>query len=321
MHEREYLGHEDVAAFSSFLRDVAIAGCPAISFKVGAGKHRRQVTTLLEALEGHSWRGQRFEAIFAKDEAMRREMHAALEHCERAEGSLERRLAELELLFVSTKTLSLDQVYEGAFPFLIHQAETGLLSTNLRLAAALIDGAAEEVSAFDDKPYRSDCAMTKVYAVINQRTLAYDDRLGAALGLLCRRHLEREGERRLPDRLAFMVGDQDNSHRNPSGNGFRFGDKRPGREHARWNIRANWIITRVVEDPAVVAVMGGTRLERIRRLEAALFMLGDDVHDQPRLRVQPRVQAMATTKAQAGPLRAPWRARAAPGVNGSESSS
>ena len=310
MHEREYLGNEDVAAFSDFLRDVTIAGCPAFSVRTGAGSQRRQVGSLLEALEAYSWRGQSFVVVDAKIKAIRREMHAALEQCAAADGRADRRLAELELLFVSTKALSLGRVYEGAFPFLIHQAETGVLSENLRLAAALIDGETEAIDAFDDKPYRSDCAMTKVYAVMNRRTVVYDDRLGAALGLLCRMHLEREGRRTLPELLAFMVGDLGNPRRDPSRNGLSFCDKRSGREHARWNIRANWIISQVASDPVVTRVLGGQLRERIRGLEAALFMVGDDVRDQPQvpLRTQRRIAASAA--------QAPRRLRSVPKVSG-----
>ena len=291
MQEQEYLGDGDVRAFTSFVGSLIVTGCPALSLRAGSGRHRRHVGTLLEAQEAYCWRGECFAAISAKVEAMRREMQVALARCRCPANAAERRLAELELLFVSTKALSLGGVYEGAFPFLIHQAETGVLSQNLCGAAALIDGPAEDVGAFDDKPYRSDCGMTKVYAVMNRRTVVYDDRLGAALGLLCRMHLERERRSGVPELLAFMVGDRGDALRDPSRYGFRFTDKQPGREHARWNIRANWIISHVANDPAVMLAMGGHLRQRIRRIEAALFMIGDDVEDQPRALVSPPARA------------------------------
>jgi len=306
MYEQDYLGDADVAAFAAFLRGLIIDGYPAMLLRVGARSHRTDVKTLPQALEAYRWSGECFEVINGKIREMQREMRAALHRCEQADDRADCRLAELELLFVSTKTLSLGRVYEGAFPFLIHQAETGVLSKNLRVAAALIDGAVEEVDAFDDKPFRSDCAMTKVYAVMNRRTVVYDDRMGAALGLLCRKHLERARRRCVPDSLAFMVGDHGDDRRDPSRNGFRFRDKQSGREHARWNIRANWIISDVAADPAVALAMGGDFRERIRRIEAALFMIGEDVQDQPR--------ALASS-----PMRAPRRLEPVPTATGGKS--
>ena len=291
MDEQEYLGAAAVAEFTSFLRGLVFEGYPGLAIKVGTGRSRQAVSTLLEAVEAYSWRGESFAAVNIKVEAMRREMQTALAQCSSAEGRAERRLAELELLFVSTKTLSWGGAYEGAFGFLIHQAETGVLSQNLRRAAALIDGNVENVCSFDDAPFRSDCGMTKVYAAMNRRTVVYDDRLGAALALLCRTHLAQSGRPSVPGLLAFMAGEKGDLQRNPSTGGFVFGEKQAGREHARWNIRANWIVSRVAADETVAAALGGHHRDRMRRIEAALFMIGDDVHDQPHAVANPPARA------------------------------
>ncbi|HEX7038468.1 MAG TPA: hypothetical protein VF210_22075 [Pseudomonadales bacterium] len=280
MQEHEYLADPDVDAFVRFLRDLTVDGCPGIALRVGA--ERRAVNRLADAVDAYSWQDEPFSAIYAKLDVMRREMRGALERCAEARGPAEKRLAELELLFVSTKALSFGRLYEGAFPFLIHQAETGVLSQNLRQAAAVLDGCREQVDAFDDRPFRSDCAMSKVYAMMNRRTVVYDDRLGAALGLLCRLHLERERRTAVPDALRFMVGEPGQPERDPSDGSFRFTEKRAGREHARWNLRATWIVSRLAADPELAARMGGGARERIRRIEAALFMIGENVADQLR---------------------------------------
>lgn len=309
MYEHEYLGDAAVAGFVAFVRCLIVQGQPGVSLRIGSGGNRQEVGTLLEVVEAYRWRGEGFSAVNVKVASMRREMRAALARCESMEDRAERRLAELELLFVSNKALSWGRVYEGAFPFLIHQAETGVLSQNLRMAAALIDGSCEAVDAFDGRPYRSDCAMTKIYAMMNRRTVAYDDRLGAALGLLCRMYLERERRHSLPEQLVFMVGDRGDPRQDPSRNGFVFRDKQSGSEHARWNIRANWIIDCIAGDATVAGVLGRHHRDRIRRIEAALFMLGDDVGDQPRTAASP-------------PVRAPRRVNeGAPNATGGESSS
>lgn len=308
MHEHEYLGDEAVAQFIAFLRGLILEGYPGLGLRVGTEGRRRDVTTLREALDGYCWQSNTFATVNRKVEALRCEMRAALVRCRAAESRAERSLAELELLFVATKTLSWGRVYEGAFPFLIHQAETGVLSENLLRAAALLDGDVEDVAAFDDKPYRSDCGVTKVYAAINRRTVVYDDRLGAALAFLCCRHLERERRPLLPASLAFMVGDREDRCHNPSSNAWVFRPKGSGSEHARWNLRASWIISRVAADPDIAAALGGHRRDRIRKIEAALFTVGEDIQDQP--------------AAASPPARAPRRRReAAPAVSRREPSS
>lgn len=305
MDEQEYLGDAAVMDFTSFLRGLTLDGYAGLALRVGCGRHRQPVATLREAVEAYNWRGESFTTVNIKAEAMRREMQAALDQCASSDGRAERRLAELELLFVSTKTLSWGGVYEGAFGFLLHQAETGVLSQNLRKAAAVIDGPREDVCAFDDAPFRSDCGMTKVYAAMNQRTVVYEERLGAALGLLCRRFLERNRSTSVPDLLAFMSGDRGDLRRNPSTNGFVFGDKQSGREHARWNIRANWILGRLAADEGVAAVLGGHHRDRLRRIEAALFMIGEDVQDQPRVVASPPARAPRRVAERASPIREP----------------
>lgn len=300
MDEQVYLGNPAVADFVSFLCDLAAAPHPCWRARVGVGRERREVPSLAGAVAAYRWRGSTLAATNVKREAIRGEMFEALQQCDTAEGRAERRLAELELLFVSTKTLSWGRVYEGAFGFLIHQAETGVLSRNLRAAAALIDGTVEDVATFDDNPHRSDCGMSKVYAAINRRTVVYDDRLGAALAWLCRGWLEAAGHSSVPDPLAFMAGERDDPRRNPSADGFVFPDKRPGREHARWNLRANWILDRVASEPSVAAVLDGQRRERLSWLEAALFVIGDDVLDQPATRRSSRAPARPAVSAGAG---------------------
>lgn len=282
MHEQEYLDDTAVAEFTAFVRALIVDGCPRVALRAGIGASRRTVATLPEALEVYSWRGEGFDVVNAKTEVIRREMRAALDLCAAAEDGAARRLAELELLFVATKALSWGRVYEGAFGFLIDQAETGVLSANLQRAAALMDGSVEDVDAFDDNPYRSDCGMTKVYATMAERSVVYDSRLGAALALLCRKHLEIQGRAVVPELLAFVAGDRHDPCRNPSGRGYVFPDTLSGREHARWNLRANWLVSRLAGDGTVTAALGGRPRERIRRIEAALFMIGDDVRDQPR---------------------------------------
>lgn len=298
MHEQDFLAEGSVAEFAAFVRDLVVKPYPGLAFNVGDGANRRSVSTLAAASDAYRWRGESFAAVNGKIESLRAEIRAALCVCGAAEGRAERRLAELELLFASTKTLSWGRVYEGAFPFLIHQAETGVLSENLRRAAALIDGPVEEVGVFDDSPYRSDCGMTKIYAAINERTVVYDDRLGAALGWLCRRFHESRRVSTVPAELHFMVGEHGDPRRDPSGGGYRFTAKGSGREHARWNIRANWLLSAVIRDEAVTRLLGGYERERLRRLEAALFMIGDELRDQPRLASPPARAARAC----AGPM-------------------
>jgi len=118
---------------------------------------------------------------------------------------------------------------------------------------------------------RMDSGLTKIYALASEKSIIYDDRVGAALGLLSRKYLESINETEVPPELKFMRSNK--SERNPSTTVFRF-PSRPVKSkksnaplfprQAYSNLMANWIVTKLASE---------LKWSR-HQVEAALFMIG-----------------------------------------------
>lgn len=136
--------------------------------------------------------------------------------------------------------------------------------------------------------YKMNSAYTKAYAVMDDRLIIYDGRVGAALGMLARRYLSGVtstplstaavvdfslirfpwgSERKYGERYVSAAS----SERNPSSAFYSFPQLRnDNRQHAIWTVRASWLVealgARIREtiDPTISS----------RDIEAALFMVG-----------------------------------------------
>ncbi len=101
----------------------------------------------------------------------------------------------------------------------------------------------------------SDSGATKVYTMLCDGCVIYDDRVAASLCLLISDYVGEENE--LPSPLRLMSGkrgEQKNSrggaqktNRDPSTKRHRFIKKSTGIEHANSNLKANWIILTMAE--------------------------------------------------------------------------
>ncbi|RQR34829.1 hypothetical protein [Burkholderia sp. Bp9142] len=130
---------------------------------------------------------------------------------------------------------------------------------------------------------RMNAGWTKYYALAVTGHIIYDGRVGAALGFLVRRYIETLPEsmqpERVPDRLGFLWGDGDGGgkSRNPSAGRYQFGKLYGGhygsKAWARVNVQANWVLTEALLTAKAHWCSGS---DGLRRLEAALFMLGYD---------------------------------------------
>jgi hypothetical protein len=84
---------------------------------------------------------------------------------------------------------------------------------------------------------------------------------------------------RVPDRLGFLWGDGDGGgkSRNPSAGRYQFGKLYGGdygsKAWARVNVQANWVLTEALRAAKAHWCSGP---DGLRRVEAALFMLGYD---------------------------------------------
>jgi hypothetical protein len=161
-------------------------------------------------------------------------------------------------------------VYRGSLKWLIKSYDGGSLINLLSQGMEILDGGDDSGIGKFDSPLRMDSGLTKVYALACERSIIYDDRVGAALGFLARKYLEQdrnEEVKEVPLNLKFACGGGD---RNPSGDKLEFPRRKPGRMHARSNLYANWILQSVAERTG--DIFG--RAEKLRALEAALFMIG-----------------------------------------------
>ncbi|EKU81776.1 hypothetical protein [Massilia timonae] len=130
---------------------------------------------------------------------------------------------------------------------------------------------------------RFNAGMTKVYSLLLDHFVIYDSRVGGALAWFVAAWVREQGGQRIPESLRFpcMPAKEDakaarRKLRNPwlGAAGFPTLGSRP-HVHARWNLRASWIVRAVLEEhPGTVF---GSGAAASRRLEAALFMWGYDL--------------------------------------------
>jgi len=134
-----------------------------------------------------------------------------------------------------------------------------------------------ELPIFHSK-FRMNASFTKIYSLYSDRPfIIYDSRVAAALGLIARGYLaNRAGNINELLRFSYLEGRSGNRVRNASLGDVNFNKVSSERDHALWNIRANWIIEDALND---IPCFGGreTPLEKVRAVEAALFMIGKDI--------------------------------------------
>lgn len=136
-----------------------------------------------------------------------------------------------------------------------------------------------DFSGFDRNEYRMNSGFTKIYALKFDDFTIYDGRVGAAFGLLVRKYIDLLDNKpnEIPILLSFPWGrgqtPKTRYTRNPSDNKYTFPELSAGREHAKWNIRANWILKQVASECGDFWGITDDQ-EKLRALEAALFMIG-----------------------------------------------
>ena len=138
---------------------------------------------------------------------------------------------------------------------------------------------------------RFNAGMTKVYSLICENFIIYDSRVAAALGWSVVKFCKANNLTQVPDALRFPWAPAKEDpktklpkRRNPSENGFDFPRLRPGEFHAKWNLKASWLLTEILAhhagqnagQNAFAAIDQGNN--PLRAFEAALFMIGYDLN-------------------------------------------
>lgn len=125
--------------------------------------------------------------------------------------------------------------------------------------------------------YLMNAGFTKIYSLMIPGFPMYDGRVGAALGLLSRSFCEASKPplRSVPANLAFPRGQGQSRIRDASRGTLRYVsfNGRPLLQ-AEWNLKAAWLLGELCQH----GCFGQLRKnQRLRALEAALFMIGYDV--------------------------------------------
>lgn len=143
----------------------------------------------------------------------------------------------------------------------------------------------EELARVIKEKFWMNAGSTKIFSLLLPDFCIYDGRVGAALGMLARNYCRANkiNGSEFPKELAFPWGlDKGNgrgnrSRRDPSDDRYRFPRLTNDTfSHALWNIRANWLIQALANK---LKVTSEDKIDALRRLEAALFMIGYDVRD------------------------------------------
>jgi len=119
-----------------------------------------------------------------------------------------------------------------------------------------------------------NAGFTKIYALLMDNFIIYDGRVGGALGKLVIGFLHSKIPKNtnIPDTLHFAWGlsqGTDTKRIDPSDSIYTFRKLSSGKLHTNNNIRANWLLKKVINDSK-------TKMD-IWQLQSALFMLGYDV--------------------------------------------
>ncbi len=137
----------------------------------------------------------------------------------------------------------------------------------------------DELKGFD---LRFNAGLSKVYSLLLDDFVIYDSRVAAALGWLVVRYCHAHQLSAVPGTLAFpwssgreAASVSDAKRRDPSDGKYQFPRLGDARLHARWNLRASWLIQALAARlPDFCNLPDG-----IRALESSLFMWGYDLID------------------------------------------
>ena len=154
------------------------------------------------------------------------------------------------------------------------EAHKDTLTAHMREALQTLESDNPDTEAFNER-LRMNVGFTKVYALASDKLIMYDGRIGAALGLLARQHCMRK-RMDLPAALCFPWAPGASSlNRNPSDERYHFRQlANRGGFHAEWMARASWLVTAAIEQAQAPWCKGP---DALRRVEAALFMLGYEI--------------------------------------------
>lgn len=181
--------------------------------------------------------------------------------------------SEEKTFVAAIRVLEWGQVYRGSINWLISKYDQGLLVESINDAVAILKGNDTQnlLARFDHVDLRMDSGTTKIFSLASSgNSIIYDDRVGAALGLLVIKYLKMIPEdmrpKTVPNELKFMRSNRHDRNASEADYNFPARGKNPSQIHAQSNLWANWVIQSLL-------CHVGDQWDA-RKLEAALFMIG-----------------------------------------------
>lgn len=164
--------------------------------------------------------------------------------------------------------------------------KNGLGRTIQAVQSALMTGD-EHSPVLRSKALRFNSGMTKVYSLLCPGICIYDSRVAAGLGALVVEYCKANALAKVPDALCFpWAAAKEGANavapkrRNPSTRTLHFKRLRSGSHHARWNLRASFVLNQVAERARLLDTpfRNVEQPENIRMaIENSLFMRGYDL--------------------------------------------
>lgn len=131
---------------------------------------------------------------------------------------------------------------------------------------------------------RFNAGMTKVYALLADDLIIYDSRVAAALGWIVVKYCQAHRLTSVPSELAFPWAPAKEArtvaypkNRNPAQHGLLFPRLSAGPRYAEWNLKASWVLQAALAQDTTSQFAQPSTIPALRRLEAALFMIGYDL--------------------------------------------
>lgn len=269
MKKSDYLSQPTVASFLVFLKGCVNGTDGSFVHHVAGGKHK--IKNLHQAFLKYEWNGKGYKENDEELINLRKGLREAK--------------TDLQVLVAALRILEWGQVFRYSVGWLAAHAEAGDLKAVIKESKRVLSGEDDnDTELFEgNETLRSDSATTKIFSLSSELSVIYDNRTSAALARIAREFLEQRQCRGVPPSLDFMVDRSGkDKKRDPSDSIYRFQGKSTGRAHALMNLRVNWLLQEVIKSPDFRWVKDSgegfdTNAEKLRAVEAALFMIGEDV--------------------------------------------
>lgn len=284
MNRTDFIEQPLIKPFVSYVSRLLLNEAPFIhSYDITYKKWKKECGAhwsceyLVEAKQNYWWHGS-YEENMAPLDTMSTAIKAAIASND-----------ENAALYWAMRILQWGDVYKGSVKYILDKYENTELCCALKAAVDAMQSANYDLSRFDQQDLRMDSGLTKVYSLASASSIIFDSRVAAAMTLLAHRFYSLEDvalKKQVQKLNAFACGStitSDKKRSNIAGKRVFSPNLKPGNQ-AHYNLVTNWILNEAMaiandrDSGLLVAIWGGNNCaERLRSVEAALFMIGSDI--------------------------------------------